>query len=185
MKPPTRSHTPMTHSLRLPTTEGAAETMGAAGETALRSAPQPAGHPPRNMSMTPHSQSPLHLAISHCTSPDTTHRLTLQNPPRYPFDPESEGRRDPTCRSEGRSTLALTLLSHLHRLHQRLLLLRRPLSMRFHRGRKIAHVVGVRIEGDFVPQTTTRLLPSSVRFGTVAVLQRDLGLLVRRLLDRS
>ena len=47
------------------------------------------------------------------------------------------------------------------------------------------HVVLVRIEGDFIPQTTTILPPFGVRFGIVAVLQRDLRLLVRGLLDRS
>jgi len=46
-------------------------------------------------------------------------------------------------------------------------------------------VVLVRVEGNLVPQTTTILLPSGIRFGIVAILQRDLRLLVRGLLDRS
>ena len=190
MKRPARSHTPTTRSLHLPAIEAAAETMEAAGETASISAPPPAAHPQQNESRNLHSQkrgelNPHDLATTQNTSPDTTHRFTPPNPPHNPFDPESEGRRDPTCRSEGRSTLASTLLAHLHRLHQRLLLLHRPLSVSFHGGREITHVVRVRIEGHFVPQTTTLLLPPSVRLGVVPVLQGDLRLLVRRLLDRS
>lgn len=122
---------------------------------------------------------------SHRTSPDTTHHFSLQNPPRDLFDRESEERRDPTCRWEDRSTLVFTRCSHIHRLHQCFLLFLRPFSMCLHGGRKIMQVVLVRVEGNLVPQTTTILLPSGIRFGIVAILQRDLRLLVRGLLDRS
>ena len=193
MKRPARSHTPRAHSLHPPTLEEAGETRKAAGETAWRFAPPPTEHRKQNLSTNPqmafpHSQKQVDRLCdesSHRTSPDTTHHFSLQNTPRDLFDRESEERRDPTCRWEDRSTLVFTRCSHIHRLHQCFLLFLRPFSMCLHGGRKIMQVVLVRVEGNLVPQTTTILLPSGVRFGIVAILQRDLRLLVRGLLDRS